>query len=264
MINKVMESGEKYGHVTSLAFLNCLTHYGMGWDGMGWDGMGSSICAWHIITPIILNICFNVGHRKGRIDMIKVVQDDPQSLLQTKWWRAWLGWCQLLVTHVSDCQRDCVFLHLLLAWVEMVLGCNVALDDLIITGTHFVFLTKHGRMIGGNSFFVKYLLFSIRYFRTPISKVTSLSLQIPALNRRFTPSLRKKQLLPWFRIRIHMDPHWFGSPRSGFVFGMTIRIQEQGNCPKFTNKPDFQPLKQAFVVPVCFMTWLPCWTWRIA
>jgi hypothetical protein len=34
--DKIMESGEKYGHVTSLAFLNCLTHYGMGWDGMGW------------------------------------------------------------------------------------------------------------------------------------------------------------------------------------------------------------------------------------
>ncbi len=38
-----------------------------------------------------------------------------------------------------------------------------------------------------------------------------------------------------------MDPHWFGSPRSGSGLGMRIRIQEQGNRPKLTNKRDFQP-----------------------
>ncbi len=37
---------------------------------------------------------------------------------------------------------------------------------------------------------------------------------------------------------IRMDPHWLGSPRSGSVLGMQIRIQEQVT-QKFTNKPDF-------------------------
>ncbi len=36
----------------------------------------------------------------------------------------------------------------------------------------------------------------------------------------------------------------FGSPGSGSVLGMRIRIQEQGNCPKFTNESDFQPSKR--------------------
>jgi hypothetical protein len=43
------------------------------------------------------------------------------------------------------------------------------------------------------------------------------------------------------------DPDWFGSPGSGYGSEMRIRIQEQGNRPKFTNKPYFQPLKKPFV-----------------
>jgi hypothetical protein len=34
------------------------------------------------------------------------------------------------------------------------------------------------------------------------------------------------------------DPHGFGSLGSGFVLRIGIRIQEQGNLPKLTNKPD--------------------------
>ncbi len=44
-------------------------------------------------------------------------------------------------------------------------------------------------------------------------------------------------------------PHWFGSPGSGSLLGMLIRIriQEQGNRPKFTNNHEFQPFKKVFV-----------------
>jgi hypothetical protein len=31
------------------------------------------------------------------------------------------------------------------------------------------------------------------------------------------------------------------------LLGMRNRIQEKGNLVKFTNKPDFQPFKKAFV-----------------
>ncbi len=47
------------------------------------------------------------------------------------------------------------------------------------------------------------------------------------------------------------DLHWFGSSGSGSLFG--IRNLDPGS--KFTNKPDFQPFKKAFVLKyLCFMT----------
>jgi hypothetical protein len=36
------------------------------------------------------------------------------------------------------------------------------------------------------------------------------------------------------------EPHLFGSPGSGSVLGMRIRIQELGYLPKITNKPEFE------------------------
>ncbi len=39
-----------------------------------------------------------------------------------------------------------------------------------------------------------------------------------------------------YRIRIRMDPHSLGCPGFRPVLGMQIRIQEQGNLPKFTKK----------------------------
>ncbi len=49
-------------------------------------------------------------------------------------------------------------------------------------------------------------------------------------------------------IRIHMYPHWYGSPGSGStILGIQIQSQAQENWSKFTNKPDFQPFKKACV-----------------
>ncbi len=49
-----------------------------------------------------------------------------------------------------------------------------------------------------------------------------------------------------------MDLHWCGSPGSGSVLAMRIRIriQEQENIPIFTNKPDFKHFKKAFLLNV--------------
>ncbi len=44
----------------------------------------------------------------------------------------------------------------------------------------------------------------------------------------------------WIRVDFGPPGSWSGS-----VFVMRIQIQEQGNGPKLTNKPDFQPLKKA-------------------
>ncbi len=49
---------------------------------------------------------------------------------------------------------------------------------------------------------------------------------------------------------------WFGSG-SALIWLSWIRIQEQGNLPKLTNEPGFQPFKKVFVLPtqLCFMTY---------
>jgi hypothetical protein len=52
---------------------------------------------------------------------------------------------------------------------------------------------------------------------------------------------------------IVVDPHPHGSslfdcPGSVSVLGMLIRIPEQGNWPKLTNKPGFLPFKKAHVL----------------
>jgi hypothetical protein len=49
------------------------------------------------------------------------------------------------------------------------------------------------------------------------------------------------------------DPHGFGSPGSGSVLGMRVRIQEQGNLRKVTNKLDLQTFKKAFVPMVQYV-----------
>jgi hypothetical protein len=43
-----------------------------------------------------------------------------------------------------------------------------------------------------------------------------------------------------------MDLYEFCSLGFGSVLGIRIRIQEQGNLPNLTNKPDFQPFKNGF------------------
>ncbi len=67
--------------------------------------------------------------------------------------------------------------------------------------------------------------------------------------REWWPLLTVK---PVFLIRIlDLDPHWFCYPgsRSGSVSRMRIwiQIQEQGNLPKLTNKPDFHHFKMVLV-----------------
>ncbi len=51
-------------------------------------------------------------------------------------------------------------------------------------------------------------------------------------------------LRPVLWIRISMDLHSIFCPGFGSVPGMRIRIQEHGNCHKFTNKPGFLPSKK--------------------
>ncbi len=43
---------------------------------------------------------------------------------------------------------------------------------------------------------------------------------------------------------VNLDPHWYGSILGGRI---RIRIQEQRNWQKFTNKPEFQPFKETSV-----------------
>ncbi len=51
----------------------------------------------------------------------------------------------------------------------------------------------------------------------------------------------------WIRIRFYLETHLYGSPGSGSVLVIRIRIQEHVNWAKFTNKPGFLPFKKAFV-----------------
>ncbi len=44
-----------------------------------------------------------------------------------------------------------------------------------------------------------------------------------------------------FWIRIRINPHSFCCPGSVLVMRMRIRVQEHGNIPKFTYKPDILP-----------------------
>ncbi len=65
-------------------------------------------------------------------------------------------------------------------------------------------------------------------------------------------------LRPVLWIRIRIDLHSIFCPGFGSVSGMRIRIQEHGNCHKFTNKPGFLPFKKVFVSScVCFLTYCP-------
>jgi hypothetical protein len=46
---------------------------------------------------------------------------------------------------------------------------------------------------------------------------------------------------------VDTDKHWFGSPESGSILGMRIRIQGHGHFSKVTNEPGFLLFKKAFV-----------------
>ncbi len=50
-------------------------------------------------------------------------------------------------------------------------------------------------------------------------------------------------LPPALLVKIRMDQHCFGSPWSGSISGMWIRIQEQRIWTNLTNNPDFQLFK---------------------
>ncbi len=64
------------------------------------------------------------------------------------------------------------------------------------------------------------------------------------------------EILDYLHAVFRMDPHCWGSPGSGSGLGMRIRIQEQGNWPKLTNKPDFQPFKMAFMFYVIYIKYI--------